>query len=206
MAFIGLLTGGLLGALPAVAQTTQTAGPHIAVSPTAGPPGTSVTVTGSGFCASGCSAVTIEFNGVPAQSNVAVSASGSFAVSITVTSGAGTVDVLAFQTKASETIQALAYFQNTPSTPVTPHPVSHPVTAAPSHPTKRGAPASPTTTTPPSTGNGSAQSPATAVASASHSDGGPSALVLALASLGGALVLGAGGFAARQYTRRRTSG
>jgi hypothetical protein len=192
-----LLAVGLIGALPAAAET----GPHISVSPAAGPPGTVVTVTGSGFCTSGCTPVTILFNGQVAQSNVAVSPGGSFTVTATVGYGAGTVEVLAMQTQSTATIQAITYFANTPSTPQSPRPRSNPTTAMPSRPASPGAPTSKPTTT----SNGSAQSPAAALTGASHSDGGPSALVLVLASLGGALVLGAGGYAARQFARRRMS-
>ena len=189
--------------MPAVAQAS---GPHITVSPAAGPPGTSVTVTGSGFCASGCTPVTILLNGNVAQSNVAVSADGSFSVTAKVGGGAGTVDVLAMQTKSTETIQAITYFEMTPNVPASPLPKTRAPTAAPSLPVSPNTAAPTNATTQPTLGGGSATASAVAQAGASHSDGGPSALVLALASLGGVLVLGAGGFWARQIARRRAAG
>jgi hypothetical protein len=196
---VALLGGGLMAAVPAAAAT----GPHVTVSPAAGPSGTVVTVTGSGFCASGCTPVTILFNGNLAQSNVAVSANGSFSVTATVGSGAGTVEVLAMQTHSTETIQAITYFESTPNVAAPPGKG----TPAPSRQASPGAPTPLTSaTTPPTTSSGSAQNSSTALAGAKNSDGGPSALVLALGVLGGVLVLGAGGFAVRQITRRRTSG
>jgi len=197
-----LLAGSLAGAMPAVAQAS---GPHITVSPAAGPPGTSVTVTGSGFCASGCTPVTILLNGNVAQSNVAVSADGSFSVTAKVGGGAGTVDVLAMQTKSTETIQAITYFEMTPNVPASPLPKTSAPTAAPS-PVSPDTAAPTNATTQPTLGGGSATASAVAQAGASHSDGGPSALVLALASLGGVLVLGAGAFGARRIARRRAAG
>jgi hypothetical protein len=198
---VALLGGGLVAAVPAAAQT----GPHVSVNPATGPSGTVVTVTGSGFCASGCTPVTILLNGLVAQSNVAVSSGGSFTATATVDSGAGSIEVLATQTRSTQTIQAITYFENTPNV-AAPPPTNAPHNAQ-SHPASPGIPASPTvTTTPPTTSDGSAQSPAAALAGASHADGGPSALVLALASLGGALVLGAGGFAAWRLARRRAAG
>jgi hypothetical protein len=84
----------LCSATPALAS-----GPTVSISPLAGPPGTSITVEGSGFCGGpSCTPVSIEFNGEAVSSKVQVNPSGTFQVVIQVPGGnAGSNEVVATQ-------------------------------------------------------------------------------------------------------------
>jgi hypothetical protein len=72
----------LAGSLPGV---TFVVNPTIAVSPTSGPPGTSVTVTGSGFAA-GETGITITFDGNPVGSAISANSLGNWSGTFTVPS------------------------------------------------------------------------------------------------------------------------
>jgi hypothetical protein len=123
------------------------AGPGLAIDPNAGPPGTSATVTGAGFCGSPCTPVSIEFNGLPVAQGVTVTPSGSFRVTITVPGGttAGSDQVAATQQDAAsppQTLRAITYFAVTPSVAA---PTTYPTTTAPGAPPTSPATGAPTT-------------------------------------------------------------
>jgi hypothetical protein len=137
---------GLTGRAAAVAE------PQLTLSPAAGPPGATVTATGSGFCAAPCPPVDVDFSGVSVATGVAVAANGSFRASFRVPGGTqgGVNTVSATQQTADgrRALEATARFDITPSTPP-------PTTPAPRRPTTTPAPttnrASPTSSTPPTT-------------------------------------------------------
>jgi len=107
----------LFGLVPSAAASE----PGLAMDPDAGPPGTSVTVDGSGFCAAApCSPVSIEFNGVPLIQGIHVAPSGNFQVTIKVPgdTNAGSSEVVAFQATSPsppQGRQAVTYFAVSPS-------------------------------------------------------------------------------------------
>src|SRR4051812_8359108 len=84
--FIWIVTGALaasawIGAAPALARSVVA--PWLTVTPTAGPAGTVVAVTGAGFCPPPCSAVRVEFGGRPVDNSVLVSRRGRFHATFT---------------------------------------------------------------------------------------------------------------------------
>jgi predicted lipoprotein with Yx(FWY)xxD motif len=114
------ITLGAVAAAPA-------AGPAISLTPNAGPPGTSITVDGVGFCANPCTTVSIQFGGVSVSRGVAVDASGAFHATFRAPGGtvAGSNLVTAVQQTGSSpasTVRAFAYFDITPSGSPTPRP------------------------------------------------------------------------------------
>ncbi len=224
LAVLGLALSA--GVVPAGA-----AGPSISLSPSSGPPGTSVTVSGTGFCTAGCSAVSVDVNGDPISQGVTVSSSGTFQVTVAMSggTGSGSLPVLASQQAGAsppQTMQALTYFALTPNLP---SPGQTSPTFAPPVTTivpPIGTPsASSTTTTVPKTtttgpkngapgpagGNGSSTTEPTTHSSTGSADAhdpgssaqGWSSLSLALVALVAAAVLGIGGFVAYRRFRGR---
>jgi hypothetical protein len=125
-----------------------TAGPQLTVSPPAGPPGATVTATGSGFCAAPCTPVDIGFSGVPVAAGVTVAANGSFQARFRVPGGtpggANTVSATQQTADGRQALEATARFNITPSTPP-------PSTTTPRTPPTTTNRASPTSSTPPTT-------------------------------------------------------
>lgn len=212
---------GVLAGAPPVAA----AGPSITLSPSTGPPGTSVIVAGTGFCASGCSPVSIDVNGVPVAQGITVSSAGTFQASVTMAGGigSGSLSVQATEQRSgspSDTVQALSFFAVTPdvaapgpSTPTTPPAVTTvPPRTAPTPTTTTIT----TTTKSPEAGRPSPSSghhTSTTVASAAPADAdsdrpdsarsGWSALTIALVCLAVAAGLALAGLSYRWLRTRR---
>ena len=120
--------------------------PGLILDPDAGPPGTNVTVNGSGFCATApCTPVSIEFNGAPLIQGIHVAASGNFQVTVRVPNDThtGSNEVVAFQATSPsppQAMQAVTYFAVTSITgapepdlsPTTNSPHTFPATTSPS--------------------------------------------------------------------------
>jgi hypothetical protein len=194
---IAIIIGGVacLGA----AQPAQAAAPQLSITPTAGPPGTRVTVTGTGFCPAPCTPASIDFGGDTVEQAVNVTATGTFRVAFTVPTGTpgGTNTVYAEQNdSASHLRQASTHFAITPSVPApntsvaksSTRPVS-PVTSNPTTSKSLPRTSTPTTATPmrttarsatPTAAPRTASTPATRAAS--HDSGGRSAWWIAAAA------------------------
>lgn len=200
-----LLLACALGAVAALA-TVAAAGaayPHISVDPGSGPPGTTVTVTGTSFCSS-CGPVEIDVVTTPVRQGIAVAADGSFRATFQVpgSAQAGTDAVNAYQ---QGNLVTQTDFTVSPST-AAPAPAGGPPppsSAAPGGgPTPADASSGATATaagggapTGPGSGSpGASAQPAAAAAGGARNagSGGLSAGVLAVI-IAGALVLATGG-------------
>ena len=165
--------GFALGGMSAAA-----ASPTLVLAPAQGPGGTSVTASGTGWCASPCTDVVIDFAG-EAVATVAARADGTFQTVFQVPGGAlgGSNFVTASQQTAQsppQTNRAFAGFKVTPSQPAPSSGNGQPQQTAPATPTSRTGPP----TAPPVTGSGAATtspgtvSSPTATGSAAEAVGG----------------------------------
>ena len=157
------VAGGILALLTAAGA--YAAEPHLALVPMSGPPGTTVTATGSGFCSS-CGPVEIDFVARPVAQGITVASDGSFQVTFMVPGGtqAGTNAVNALQQGRLVTQTS---FTVTPSLP--------PPTSTPAPPPLKTPPPGPGPTAAPSPGGGSPSPEASATPSANASQPSPQA-------------------------------
>jgi cobalamin biosynthesis Mg chelatase CobN len=206
------------------APAAHAASPHLVLSPASGPPGTSVVASGTGFCASPCTRVEIEFSGLAVAGNVAVTANGSFSVRFTVPAGTvgGSNNVAAMQQEQGGVVrQASATFNITPSQPPpnvsVPRSTPNPTTRAPTTSRPTSAPTSPANTTASTPDDATSTTRVTTSRSTSTSTSSPTGSGAAASSsssgdnsgngwipwLVAALVVVAAGGGAWWFTRRR---
>ena len=161
--------------------------PHLALDPIQGPPGTTVTATGSGFCAS-CGPVEIDFVTRPVKQGITVAADGSFQTSFIVPGGAqaGTNAVNAYQQGTLVTQTSFTVTPSVPASPPTATPV-HPGTPPPASPTPRVGPSPRATATPTPESGGPSPSPTNAGTSGS----GTSPALIVFLALAAALLIAA---------------
>jgi hypothetical protein len=180
-----LLGAVVFAAWAAAVPIAHAAAPQLTVTPVAGPPGATVTVTGTGFCAAPCLPVDVSFGGQTVRSGVSVGANGHFRTAFTVPASAlgGVNNVFAEQRDTSGTDrQASTTFRVTPSTPVNgssprrTSPTPHQTTTSPIRPSQHPStshtslPASSSSATPSS--SAATTSSATTTPAGAHSGGG----------------------------------
>ena len=198
------------GALTASASTSS-----LSLDPNRGPGGTTVSASGSGWCASPCGPVAIAFAG-ETLATVVPRADGTFQTTFQVPGGAqgGPNFVTASQQTAQsppQTNRAFAAFTVTPSQPAPATSAGQPAQTAPATPSARSGGASPAPTgsgspaasaTPGSTPTG-AGNPAGAIGDGPARSGPGGVPVALIAALSVAAILVAGGTAVAVRRRRR---
>lgn len=175
--WLAAVMAGAGAALVFGATSFAASAPHLELNPSQGPPGTTVSAQGSGFCTS-CGTVEIDFVARPVQQGITVAADGTFQVTFVVPGGAqaGTDAVNAYQ---QGNLVTQTSFNVTPSSPAPPPTVATP-TAAPPPVSSPGSPATPAPGTPAApqaseTPTGGGAVPGGAASPGPGANGGPAA-------------------------------
>jgi hypothetical protein len=151
--------------------------PTLTVTPSAGPGGTVVTVSGAAFCPPPCSTVEVDVGGIPASRQVAVVGAGRFHLTFAIRNSAtgGVNAIYAEQRDASGSIRsASTTFRVTPSTRPK-RTISARVTTTPSPGASTAGPQASSSTSPrPDTTQGSPSTPAASPAATTGVSSPPS--------------------------------